>query len=147
MFVRNVFTSCFSVILVMLFCGVVDKNVDLAELLNGPFHRALAECFVTNVAGYEQTFAVLIFDQALRFLRVFVFFEVNDGEVRAFFCKMNGDGATDSAVPAGNERGFIAQFAAAHIIADARSGLRPHFVLATGLLPLMLRWELRFFGP
>ena len=36
---------------VLLECGVIDQDVELAELIHRPLHRILAEFWIGDVAG------------------------------------------------------------------------------------------------
>ena len=113
---RNVRSSCSpgdlaDVLLRMLFGGVVDQDVQTAQLLHRLRDHFLADALVADVARQQQAFPAFLFDLALRFLRVLVFVEVTDGNVRAFFCEENCDGAANAAVPAGDQGDLAFQFA------------------------------------
>ncbi len=76
-----------------------------------------AELFLADVAGEENTFPALGFDQLLRFPRVLVFVQINDRNVRAFLRIEDRDGPADPAVPAGDQCDFVPQFPRPHVIA------------------------------
>jgi hypothetical protein len=112
MLVRKVRSSCFSVILVMLSCGVllggvVDQNIDFAELSRCSLHRSFAKLFAANIAGQQKTFAAFGFDQPLRFPGIAVLVEINHRDIRTFLGKKNGDGTANSTISAGDQCDFI----------------------------------------
>jgi hypothetical protein len=112
MLVRKVRSSCFSVILVMLscgvlFCGVVDQDVDFAEFSPRSLHRILAKLFAANIAGQQQAFAAFGFDQPLRFPGIAMLGQINQRNIRALLGEKDRNGPANSTITAGDQRDFI----------------------------------------
>jgi hypothetical protein len=128
----------------MLFGGVVHEDVDLPQLTFGFRDSRPAESFLPDIARYEETLAALSFDQPPGFPRILVLVQVNDRHIGAFLRKQDGDGPADPAVPTGDERDPVSEFAGADILARAGFRLGAHLGLAPGLTFLML-WRTDFF--
>jgi hypothetical protein len=123
----------------MLFGGVVYEDIDLPKFLHRPFYRRLTNFFSPDIAGNQQTFATHIFHQLFGFLRVFVFFQINDRDISAFFREKNRHRTANAAVAPRDNRDSIPKFAASLVIARARFRRGSHLVFAAGSLSLMLR--------
>ena len=113
----------------MLLAGIVDEDVEPAELLDrlpdGPF----AELLVADVAGDRDRSAAFLLDDLLRLLRIVMLAQIKDCDVGAFAREQRGDGAADSAVGAGDQRDLAlepirARDSAAPSPAWARAGFR-----------------------
>jgi hypothetical protein len=83
--------------------GVVDQNVDGAELLDGPVDDRAAMLGILDIAGDEDTGAACFFHQPPGLARVLVFIEVGDEHVGAFARKSESDGAADATVTTGDD--------------------------------------------
>src|SRR5205085_1288163 len=83
-------------------------------------------------------------DELLRLLGVAMFFEVNDGNVRAFFGEADRHRSSDAAISAGNDGDLTLQFATTVLSASFDLRSRGHLVLAAWSLILVL-WWLKFF--
>jgi hypothetical protein len=59
-----------------LVSGIVDKHVDLADLLRGPLDQLPAVPLVTDIAGDGHAFPTLLLDRGLYLLSVGVLIEV-----------------------------------------------------------------------
>jgi hypothetical protein len=81
----------------------------------------------------------VFFHEALCFVRIPFFFEINDCNVCIFLCESYGDGAANSTVAASDERHLVSQFFTATMLFVLCLWSRPHFMFAAGLLLLMLR--------
>ncbi len=92
----------FDAFLGMLFGGVVDEDVEVAEFFNCLFYKVLTDAFIADVAGDRNAAAALLFDRLFGFVSIFIFVEIADDHVCAFFGKSDGDGAPDTAVSASN---------------------------------------------
>jgi hypothetical protein len=123
----------------MLFGGVVHENIETAKFLHRFSDHLLADFFVANVAGQEKALAPFLFDLPLRFLRIFVFVQVTDGNVSAFFGEENCDGATNAAITARDESHLAAELSCPTIFAALSERTRSHPGFATRLTPLFLR--------
>ncbi len=117
-------------ILGVLFGGVVDEDVEAAELLDGVFDGFAAERFVAYVAGDEVATPAFVFDEAFGFFGVFVFVEVEEGDVAAFYGEGEGDGTSDAAVSAGDESDFVLEASGA-LVFGFGFRLGRHFALVT----------------
>jgi hypothetical protein len=124
----------------MLLRGVVNQNVDAAQLAFRLRDGRATKLFVADVAGNQHTFSALRFDQPLCFSRVFMLVEINNGNVRTLFRIKHRHGSPNAAVAAGNQGNSVAQLSRTDVIAGAGFRLGPHLVLAAGLTALMLWW-------
>ena len=122
----------------VLFGGVVDEDVELAEFADDPFDCARAELLRTDITCDGQAAAPLLLDEALRLSRIVSLVEVDDRNIRAFAREQDRDGAADAAVAAGDQRDLALQPSAARI-ARLVSWTRTHFGLTARLLVLGLR--------
>src|SRR6266480_7256800 len=127
----------------MLFGGVVDQNVELAELFNGSLDSFSTELFLADIACDQQTFAALFLYQAPGLLCVLVLFEIDNRNVCIFFREGNPDCAADSAIAASDERHFISQFSTTQMFFILGPRPRLHFVF-TPRSPLLMLRRLKF---
>jgi hypothetical protein len=137
-------------ILRVLFGRVVHENVELAEFLYSLVDRSSTKVRLAYVATNQQAFATLFFDLTPSFIRVLVFFEVNDCNVGAFLGERDGNRAANPAVAASNDRDLLPQLPAAAMFFVLGPGPRLHLVFAAGLPSLVLpRLQFLFFrhGP
>ena len=114
MLVWKVRFSCSSVmsrdVLVgMLLAGIVDEDVDAAELGHHLLDRAIAEVLVAEIAGDGDRLAPLGLDDPLRLRRVVMLAQIEDGDVGALAREQGGDRAADAAVRAGDQRDLARQ--------------------------------------
>ena len=123
----------------MLLAGVVDEDVEPAELIDGLLHRLLAELLVADVAGNGDRLAPFLLDDLLGLGGVVMLAQIDDGDVRAFAREQRGDRAADAAVAAGDQRHLALQPAGARI-ARLPVGLRLELALVAGLLILVDHW-------
>src|SRR5205085_1690741 len=100
---------------VLLERGIVDQDVELAQLVDGALRRLFAELLVGDVALDHDAASAFVFDVALRLFGVAVGVEVDDGHVRALAGEEHGHGAADAGVAAGDERDHVLELAAAAI--------------------------------
>jgi len=112
--------------------GIVDEDVDAAKTLDGLVDEGLALGLLRDVPGQQQALAPGLFDPACGFLRVFVFIEVGNRDVRAFTGEGDGDGATDTTVGTGDQCDLALQAPRAFIALFASIGVRVHLLLAAG---------------
>src|SRR5215213_4726349 len=139
MFVRKVESSCFSSMSRIDFCShwyaaLLTIDVEPAEL----FHRALDEggalLFRLRVEAMDEASAARLFNPAgsLARIRLFLFREVADAEVRTFAGKGDGHRAADAAVAAGDDGRLAVELAAAAIALLAMVRPRRHLALDPG---------------
>ncbi len=132
----------------VLLGGVVDQDVDAAELLECALDRLPAEHLVADVALEQDRAAALVLDQARGLLGVVVLFEIEDRDQRALARHRDRDRAADAAVAAGDDRDLVLQLADAGIFrqdtpaAGASCFRRP----AGGPAPAAAACFLRLFG-
>src|SRR5215207_10355994 len=82
--------------------GVIDENVDPAELVHGPLDEMLASAFFGHVSRHLHGLAARVLDGLRRFPGVrLLFFEVGDHHVRALAGEGERDGPPDTRVAAG----------------------------------------------
>jgi hypothetical protein len=86
------------ILVVMLLAGVVDDDVELAELINGLSNRILAELLVSDVAGNRDRPAPFLLDDLLRLQGVIMLAEVKNGDVRTLASEQCRNATADAAV-------------------------------------------------
>src|SRR6185369_3277653 len=111
----------------MLLPGIVDEDVEAAELVHHLLHGFLAEILVADVAGNRDRLAPFLLDDLLRELGVVVLAEVEDGDVGPLAGEEGGDGAADAAVSTGDQRHLVLQSSRAAV---ARFPIRLRLQLA-----------------
>jgi hypothetical protein len=87
----------------MLLAGIVDEDVETAELVHDLLHRAFAKCLVAEIAGNGDRFPPFPFDNLLRLRRIVVLAQVKDGDVGTLAGVQGGDRPADSAVGPSDE--------------------------------------------
>ena len=103
----------------MLLRRIVHEDVDRAQLSFRFRNRPAAEIFVPDVAGNQNAFAPLAFDEPLRLASVFVLIEIHDPDVGPFLRVQDRHRAPDPAVATRDERDAVPQFSRADIIAGS----------------------------
>ena len=88
---------------VLLERGVVDQDVELAELVHGALHRVAAEFAVGDVARDRDAAAAFVLDRALRLGGVLMLGQVGDGHVGALAGEQHRHGAADAGIGAGDQ--------------------------------------------
>ena len=121
----------------VLLGGVVDQDVEAAELLHGCLDRIAAELLVSDVAGDLERAATLLLDRGHGLVGVLVLLEIDDGDLGAFPRHRHRDRAADAGIAAGDQRHLVFEPAATGIFRLV-VGLRPHLALAAGLAFLLL---------
>ena len=104
---KLVFADVANVLVGMLFAGIVDEDVELAELAHRFFDRALAEVLVADVAGNRDRPAAFLLDDGLGEGGIIMLAQIDDGDVGAFAREQGGDRAADAAVGAGDQRDLV----------------------------------------
>src|SRR5688500_16817679 len=99
----------------MLLAGVVDEDVEPAELLDGLGDGPFAETLVADVAGDGNRLAAFLLDDGLRLLRVVVLAQIEDRDVGAFPREQGGDRPADAAVGSGDQRDLALQAIGARV--------------------------------
>jgi hypothetical protein len=113
----------------MLLGGVVDQDVEPAELVDRLLHRSLAECLVAEVAGDGQGPPPFLLDNLLRRLRIVMLAQIDDGYVGAFAREQRRDRPPDPAVGTGDERDLALEPVGAAVARlPIGLGLEPAFV-------------------
>ena len=118
---------------------VIDEHVQPAKFLNSLGDRLIAELLVRDIAGDENAFSPFGFDLFFRYLRVVMFIEVCDGDIRAFPGKQNGHGPADAGITAGNERNLVLQFPGPQVKRCVVQGRRIKPCLASRLALMLPR--------
>src|SRR5919109_3385751 len=126
-------------LLVLLVGGVVDQDVELAQLAHGPLHRFRRVLWIGDVARQQDATPALAFDRLLRLLRVFVLAQVADGDVRAFTREQDRDCAADPRVTARDQGDPATQFVRAAIRRRLVVRPRSQLVLVAWLREVLLR--------
>jgi len=117
---------------------IVDEDVELAEGFQRAADRVFAELRIAHVAFDQDALAAFALDVLLRLLRVVLFAQIHDRDLRAFACKQHGDGTADTRIAAGDQRDLVLELVAASVGAgeEARRGFQLMF--ETGLALMLL---------
>ena len=67
----------------MLLAGIVDEDVEPAELVDGLLDRSFAELLVADVAGDGDGAPALLLDDLLGLLRIVMLAQIDNRDVRA----------------------------------------------------------------
>jgi hypothetical protein len=88
----------------VLLAGVVDEDVEPAELVHRLGDDRVAMGFLAKVAGYRDRAAALGLDDAPGLGGVVMLAQIGNGDVGALAREQGGDRAADAAVGAGDDR-------------------------------------------
>lgn len=87
----------------VLLARVVDQNVNPAKSIQRSFNDFFAKIRLGDVAFKLNCPPTDFLDSCRRQFGIVFFIEADDTDVRAFLGKLNGDGTSDAAVPAGDD--------------------------------------------
>jgi hypothetical protein len=119
----------------VLLGGVVDQDVEAAELVEDLGHRGEAERLVADVAGDGDGAAAFRLDDALGLRGVVMLAKVKNADVGAFAGEERRHRPADAAVGAGDQRHLALQPPGSRITRlPLRSVLHPAFVAGKGVL-------------
>src|SRR3954468_5381712 len=118
--------------------GVVDEDVELAELVDRALHQSEAVVAVADVAGHRDAAPARLLDPPLRLGGVVMLLEVRAQHVGALARERDRDRPADARVRAGDQRDLVLQPAMADVRLLAVVGERLHAGLAPGRLLLLL---------
>jgi hypothetical protein len=93
----------------MLLTGIVDQDVEPAELVDRLRHRAIAKRLVADVAGDRDCAPAFLADNLRGLGGIVMLAQIKNRDVRAFAREQGGDSATDAAVRASDQRDFAVQ--------------------------------------
>jgi hypothetical protein len=99
----------------VLFGGVVDQDVEPAELRHDVVYGLPAEALIAHVSRQRQAASALFFHEGSGLLRVAVFIEVYHSHIGPFLGESDSHGAPDPTVPSGDEGDFVLQLATAPV--------------------------------
>jgi hypothetical protein len=120
--------------------GVVDENIERAELRERAIDQRVAVSFVANVAGGEDRFAAGFCHPFRGLARVVLFLrQVTQKHVGPLARECNRDSPADAAVPTGDERGAIGETAQSSVTGLAVIRLRRHLRVRPGRIDGLLR--------
>ena len=89
---------------VLLEGGVVDQDVELAELPSRSWPTASSQnSAIGDVAGDQDAAAPFLLDRALGFLGVLVLVEIDDRDIGAFAREQHRHRAADAGIAAGDD--------------------------------------------
>src|SRR5690606_8934996 len=120
---------------------VVHQDIDATQLFDGRLNNPFANRLRRNVATQQHALPAQLLDFLFRPLRVLMFVEIRQCYIGALFREEDGNGSTDTAIPACNERNLILQLEVTLRTFCLRPGF--HFRLASRTL-LGLRWMYLF---
>ena len=123
----------------LLECRIVDQHVEASELLDRTLDDPLAVGRIAHVTGPQQAAASFLLHGAARGLGVGVFAQIGDGDVGAFACKQDGDGATDAGIAAGDDGDLSFQLFAAEIVRRVMARLQVEVGFDAGFGQMLLR--------
>ena len=92
MLVRQLFEA----VHVLLECGAVDENVELAEFVHGLLDRVPAEFGIGDVSGKQNAATPFLLHGALGLFCVLMLIEIGHCYVRAFAREQHGDSTADA---------------------------------------------------
>src|SRR5690606_23969361 len=124
----------------VLLGGVVDEDVEPTELVDGLPDGVAAELGVCDVAPEQEGPPALLLDLRLDLLGVPVLLEVDDRDVGALLGEVHGHGPADAAVASGDDGAHPVELPGRLVALSRVLGLRPHLMLAAGLVLLLLWW-------
>lgn len=105
----------------MLLGGVVDQDVELAELLDRPLDHFLAERLFADVPGHRQTATTFGLHQADGLSRVDLLGgKMHDHDISAFLGIRHGDRAADTAVAPGDDRDLSVKLSRSPVVTPGR---------------------------
>src|SRR5262249_22506978 len=107
--------------------GVVDENVETAELLERALHQPPAMPRIGDVARYPYRPPARLLDPAGGLCGILVLLAVGDQHIGALAGEGDGDRTADAGIAAGDDGRLAMQPAAAAIALLAVIGLRVHF--------------------
>src|SRR5439155_6251964 len=93
----------YSLFLYMLFGRIVHEYVQSAKFRHDTLNNLSAKLFITDIPGNEYTSRSGRFDQARSFPGVVMFFEINDGYIRAFFGEGDCNRSADPTISTRNQ--------------------------------------------
>src|SRR4029079_7757164 len=93
----------------VLLAGIVDENVEPAELVDRLADGSLAELLIANVACNRDRLAPLLLDNLPGPGGVVMFAQVKDGDVGAFTGEQRRDRPADAAIGPGDQRRLVLQ--------------------------------------
>jgi hypothetical protein len=123
---------------VFLKAGVVDEDVEAAELLQGLLNGAGAEFRIANVAADQQAFPSFLLNRLPGALGILILFQVDNRNIGAFARVQHGDAAPDAAVTAGDDRNLALELPRAEIVRRVVKGLGIELVFVPGLRLMLL---------
>ena len=124
---------------VLLEGGVVDEDVELAELVDRLLDRVLAEFGVGDVAGEQDAAAAFLLDGLLGLLRVLVLVEIGERDVGAFACEEHRDRPADAGIAAGDERHLVEKLLRALVVRGVVHRLELELGLEARLAQMLVR--------
>src|SRR6185369_14246068 len=99
-----IFGDVADVLIGVLLAGIVDEDVEPAELFDGLSYGVLAELLVSNVARDGDGPATLTFDDLLRLRRIVMLAKIEDRDLRPLPSKQRGGSSADPAAGGGDQR-------------------------------------------
>ena len=119
----------------------------LVRLRSGGFRKGTAKIIVsssapTRRAAVHQAAPAGCLHQRLGFCGIRSLVEANDGHIGPFPGKHDGHGTANAAVTAGDQGALASELVCRAILLGRASWLGPHVLLNTGLLSLLLGWQL-----
>ena len=122
---------------VLLEGGVIDQDIEPPEAIVRLLGRIAAEGGVAHVAAQQQAALAFRFDIAFGVVRVLVFVQIDDGDVRAFARIQHRDRAADAGIAAGDQGHHACQLAAAGVVGCQKLGLELHLRLQPWLFQVL----------
>src|SRR5947199_782410 len=131
---------------VLLERGIVDQDVELAELRDGLLYSRLAESKISDVAGDRNAAPSFSFHQALGFFGIDVLVEIDNRHVGAFAGIKDRHRAADARIAPRDQRDHVEQLVGPPVVGRFRHWLRLELRLKARLAQ-MLRGKRAGIGP
>ena len=111
--------------------GIVDENIETAQLGNSLLDHRPALCRIADVARHEDGLASGVLDKAFRLVGVVVFAEIGNQDIGSLARKGNCHRPADAAICAGYDRLLPRELATTPIAILTVVGFRSHIAGAT----------------
>jgi len=126
----------------VLFSGVVDQDVELAEPVDGLLDKRFGVRRISQIPPNEQRLAPFLRDRVRRFLGVLVLLEVGDRDVTALPREQHRNSPPDPAVTTGDDRNLALEARGPRIARpEHRTRIEPRFAAWQARLFVGLRYQ------
>jgi len=122
----------------VLFCGIVDDDIEFAELLQDRLHQFAAKRGFAHVSAKEMAPASEGFHSSLRLDCIFIFRQVRNADIGTLCSERHRNSTANATVSASDNGHFADEFSARAEVGSNRHRARVHRGFDTWLCCLML---------